>query len=88
MKYVSFPSIDSGEVLVSRHYLLGNKDVLIYKKDDVREIIVSFSEKMGQLLKISPEIVANLIVGQKFFTFGKMFNKIQNEKIEKKANFQ
>ena len=84
MKYVSFPSIDSGEVLVSGHYLLGSKDVLIYKKDDEREILVSFSEKMGQLLKISPEIVANLIIGQKFFTFGKMFNKIQKKKKKKK----
>ena len=75
MKYVSFPSIDSGEVLVSGHYLLGNKDVLIYKQENGKEYLVSFSEKMGSLLKVSPEIVANLIVGQKFFTFGKMFNK-------------
>ena len=84
MKYVSFPSIDSGEVLVSGHYLLGNKDVLIYKQFEGKEILISFSEKMGQLLKITPEIVSNLIISQKFFTFNKMFNKIQIEKIEKK----
>ena len=88
MKYVSFPSIDSGEVLVSGHYLLGNKDVLIYKKSEGKEILVSFSEKMGQLLKISPEIVANLIIGQKYFTFGKMFNRIQIDKVEKKNLLQ
>ena len=88
MKYVSFPSIDSGEVLVSGHYLLGNKDVLIYKQFEGKEILISFSEKMGQLLKITPEIVANLIVGQKYFTFNKMFNKIQIEKIEKKTRLQ
>ena len=89
MKYVSFPSIDSGEVLVSGHYLLGNKDVLIYRKtEDEKEILISFSEKMGQILKISPEIVANLIVGQKFFTFGKMFNKIKVEKVDKKSQLQ
>ena len=45
MKYVSFPSIDSGEVLVSGHYLLGNKDVLIYKQELGKEYLVSFSEK-------------------------------------------
>ena len=88
MKYVSFPSIDSGEVLVSGHYLLGSKDVLIYKKDDEREILVSFSEKMGQLLKVSPEIVANLIVGQKFFTFGKCLIKSKMKKKKKKLIFK
>ena len=76
MKYVSFPSIDSGEVLVSGHYLLGNKDVLIYKQELGKEYLVSFSEKMGALLKISPEIVSNLAISQKFFTFAKMFKKV------------
>ena len=51
MKYVSFPSIDSGEVLVSGHYLLGNKDVLIYKQEAGKEYLVSFSENMGNDFK-------------------------------------
>ncbi len=80
MKYISFPSIDSGEVLISGHYLLGNKDVLIFRKEGDKEILISFSEKMGALLKISPEIVANLLIGQKCFYFGKLFNKIQVDK--------
>ena len=88
MKYVSFPSIDSGEVLISGHYLLGNKDVLIFKKDYDKEILISFSEKMGNILKISPELVQNLIVAQKYFYFGKMFVKIKIEKTDKKTNLQ
>ena len=88
MKYISFPSIDSGEVLISGHYLLGNKDVLIFKKDGEKEILITFSEKMGNLLKISPEMVANFIIAQKFFFFGKMFNRIQVEKSDKKTHLQ
>ena len=91
MKYVSFPSIDSGEVLVSGHYLLGNKDVLIYKQEAGKEYLVSFSENMGNILKISPEIVANLAISQKFFTFSKMFKKIivsEEEKAHDKKNFR
>ena len=88
MKYISFPSIDSGEVLISGHYLLGNKDVLIYKKDLNKEILISFSEKMGSILKITPEMVANLIIAQKFFYFHKMFNKIAIEKSDKKTHLQ
>ena len=88
MKYISFPSIDSGEVLISGHYLLGNKDVLIYKKDLNKEILISFSEKMGSILKITPEMVANLIIAQKFFYFHKMFNKITVEKSDKKTHLQ
>ncbi len=83
MKYVSFPSIDSGEVLVSGHYLLGNKDVLIFKQELGKEYLVTFSEKMGEILKINPEIVANLAISQKYFTFAKMFKKvILNEETE------
>ncbi len=88
MKYISFPSIDSGEVLISGHYLLGNKDVLIFKKDGEKEMLISFSEKMGSLLKITPEMVANFIIAQKFFYFGKMFNRIQVEKSDKKTHLQ
>ena len=88
MKYISFPSIDSGEVLISGHYLLGNKDVLIFKKDGDKEMLITFSEKMGSLLKISPEMVANFIIAQKYFYFGKMFNRIQVEKSDKKTHLQ
>ena len=66
MKYVSFPSIDSGEVLVSGHYLLGNKDVLIYKQEAGKEYLVSFSENKGTILKL---IATNLAIPQKFFIF-------------------
>ena len=66
MKYVSFPSIDSGEVLISGHYLLGNKDVLIYKQEAGKEYLVSFSENKGNILKI---IATNLAIPQKFFIF-------------------
>jgi len=88
MKYISFPSIDSGEVLISGHYLLGNKDVLIFKKDGDKEMLITFSEKMGSLLKISPEMVSNFIIAQKYFYFSKMFNRIQVEKSDKKTHLQ
>ena len=91
MKYVSFPSIDSGEVLVSGHYLLGNKDVLIFKQEAGKEYLVSFSEKMGGILKINPEIVANLAVSQKYFTFHKMFKKVilnEDEQAHDKRNLR
>jgi hypothetical protein len=85
MKYVMFPSIDSGEVLINGHFLLGSKEAIIFKKiEGKKEILVSFSENFGKVIKIDPEIVANLSAAQKFFTYDGLFNKISSYLDEKK----
>ena len=89
MKYVMFPSIDSGEVLINGHFLLGSKEAIIFKKiEGKKEILVSFSENFGKVIKIDPEIVANLSAAQKFFTYDGLFNKISTEskKISNQGN--
>ena len=87
MKYVMFPSVDSGEVLVSGHFLLGNKEPIIFQKvEGNQEILLSFSNNFGEIFCIDVEIVSNLSMAKKFFTLEKLFKKIDDSKDKKKEN--
>ena len=79
-RFVMYPSINFGELLISGQFQNSHQDVLIFETINVgkntKEILISFSKSLNFYFCINPEIVYSLSLIRKTFCFDQIFKKI------------
>ncbi len=79
-KFVMYPSINFGELLISGQFQNSHEDVLIFETINVgkntKEILISFSKSLSYYFVINPEIIYSLGLIRKTFSFEQIFKKV------------
>ena len=79
-RFVMYPSINFGELLISGQFQNSHQNVLIFEIINVgkntKEILISFSKSFDFYFCINPEIVYSLGLIRKSFCFDQLFKKI------------
>ena len=75
MKFVMYPSIDTGEMLITGDFTYKHFSVIIVDVVNEKETIISYSENLSDVFVLSPIIIEELSLNQKTFEFGRLFKR-------------
>ena len=75
MKFVMYPSIDTGEMLITGDFTYKDSCIVIFDIVNEKELLVSYSEKLKDFFVLSPVMIEDLSINQKNFEFCQIFKK-------------